>query len=61
MRNTLGRAGILGLVVAAVGLLVIALENLFIAGGLGLVLVGIGLVAYGMISKFMHAMGMSAF
>lgn len=58
MRNTFGLVGLLGFPILILGFLVIALADPLIAGGLGLVLVGAGLVAYGLVSRFMQAMGM---
>jgi hypothetical protein len=58
MLDTLGAAGLLGLVVLLAGVGVIASQNLVIAGGLALVVAGLGFVVYGLIRNVLSSMGL---
>ncbi len=58
MRKWMGTTGVVGVAVLVLGIVLVAIENLLIAGGLTLVIGGGALVAYGMVSRFMKAMGM---
>jgi hypothetical protein len=59
MRNTTGTEGLLGALLALVGIAIVALESLVVAGGNAVVLAGTGLLAYGLTSSFMDAIGLS--
>jgi hypothetical protein len=59
MLKRLGLAGVLGVLLMIVGIAILALENLLIAGGVALVIAGIGMVAYGMVKSMLGAFGLA--
>ncbi len=58
MLGRLGPAGIFGLLVVFAGIVVIAWENLVVAGGIALVIAGIGFIVYGIVTNLLSALGM---
>jgi len=58
MLSKLGIPGIIGFLFMIGGIVVVAVENLFIAGGLALVIAGLGLLVYGMVTNLLSALGM---
>lgn len=58
MFGRLGPAGIFGLLVVFAGIVVIAWENLVVAGGIALVIAGIGFIVYGIVTNLLSALGM---
>ncbi|MFB6309636.1 MAG: hypothetical protein ABEH64_00505 [Salinirussus sp.] len=58
MFGKLGPVGIFGLLCLLAGVVVIAWQNLLIAGGLALVIAGLGFVVYGLISQLKASLGL---
>ncbi|MFC7212240.1 hypothetical protein ACFQL3_17350 [Natronoarchaeum sp. GCM10025321] len=58
MIKRLGAAGIVGLLALLGGIVLIATQNLLIAGGLALIVAGLGLVVRSLIQSVMGSMGM---
>jgi len=58
MIDKLGITGLLGVLCLFAGIVLVAWENLVVAGGLALVIAGLGLIVYGMVSRLASAMGM---
>jgi len=58
MLKLMGTIGVVGVVFVLLGIVLVAVESLILATGLTLVVGGAGLIAYGMVSRFMKAMGM---
>lgn len=57
-RKAFGDSGVMGLVLAAFGLLVVARENRRAAVGALAIVVGSALLAYGLVGSFLESMGM---
>jgi hypothetical protein len=58
MFGKLGPVGVFGVLVLALGIAVIAWQNLVIAGGIALTVAGLGFVVYGLIRNLMSSLGM---
>lgn len=58
MLDKLGLAGLLGLLVMLGGIVVVAWQNLILAGGLALVIAGLGLVVFGLVKNLLASFGM---
>ncbi|GAB7019206.1 DUF7470 family protein [Halostagnicola bangensis] len=58
MLDKLGPLGIAGLAIVLVGIVLIAIESLLVAGGMALVLLGLGLTVKALVSGMLGAFGM---
>ena len=58
MFDKLGIPGIVGVLCMLGGIVVVALENLLIAGGLALLVAGLGLVVVGLVKNLLSSFGM---
>lgn len=58
MLKRLGLTGLLGVLLMLVGVALLGLVDLRIAGGVAMVIAGIGLVAYGLVQSMMAAFGL---
>ena len=58
MLDKLGLPGLLGLLVMLGGIVVVAWQNLILAGGLALVIAGLGLVVFGLVKNLLASFGM---
>lgn len=59
MLRRIGLSGILGLLLLIVGIALLGLVDLRIAGGVALVVAGIGLLAHGLIKGMLGAFGLA--
>lgn len=58
MFDKLGIPGIVGVLCMLGGIVVVALENLLIAGGLALLVAGLGLIIFGLVKNLLSSFGM---
>lgn len=58
MFDKLGIAGVFGVLCLLAGIVLIAMQNLVIAGGLALVVAGLGFVVFGLVKNLLSSMGM---
>jgi hypothetical protein len=58
MLSKLGLLGVLGLALTLAGILVIALQDLYIAAGVAFVVAGLGLTIAGLLKSLLSSLGM---
>lgn len=58
MFDKLGLPGIIGVLFMLGGIVVVALENILIAGGLALLVAGLGLIVVGLVKNLLSSFGM---
>ncbi len=59
LRTVLGETGVAGVVLLAIGLVVVGRQNRRAGVGAAAVVVGIGLLGHGLVGSFLESMGMS--
>jgi hypothetical protein len=58
MLDKLGIAGVVGVLFLLGGIVVVAWQNLILAGGLALVIAGLGLIVFGLVKNLLASFGM---